>query len=284
MELDLGDLRALVAAADTGSFTDAAAELGCSQAAVSRRIARLESRTGGRLMRRGRRGCEPTALGQRALPHARRILADAARFEDALAGASDRLRVGYAWAALGRHTTPFQREWAAAVPDVQLRFVRWNSPTAGLAEGRCDVAVVRRPLDDNRFGSVVVGLERRVVAFAADDPEWRSRRSLRMAEVAERPVLVDPVAGTTVPELWPVDGRPSRTVETGDSEEWLDTIAVGGAVGTSSEATAVHNPRPDVLYRPLSDGPPITVRLVWWRDDPPAMLARLVERVAERYR
>ncbi|MFD0996711.1 DNA-binding transcriptional LysR family regulator [Pseudoclavibacter chungangensis] len=181
-------------------------------------------------------------------------------------------------------TTPLQREWAAAEPEVELRFVRWNSPTAGLAEGRCDVAVVRRPLDDDRFRSVVVGLERRVVAFAADDPQWRTRRSLRMAEVSTRPVLVDPIAGTTVPELWPENSRPARTVETGDAEEWLDTIAVGSAVGTSSEATAVHNPRPDVLYRPLADGPPITVRLVWWRDDPPPMLARLVERVADRYR
>jgi hypothetical protein len=47
---------------------------------------------------------------------------------------------------------------------VSLQLVRTNTPTGGLAEGSCDLAVVRTPseadrVDPGRFGSAVVGLD-----------------------------------------------------------------------------------------------------------------------------
>ena len=56
-------------------------------------------------------------------------------------------------------------------------------PTGGLAEGACDVAVVRTPpvppaSPTGRFDDVIVGLESRYCAVAADDPLAR-RRQLR---------------------------------------------------------------------------------------------------------
>jgi hypothetical protein len=56
-----------------------------------------------------------------------------------------RLRIGHAWSAMGRHTPEFQRRWAAMYPDVELQLIRTNSGTGGLAEGLCDLAVVRTP-------------------------------------------------------------------------------------------------------------------------------------------
>lgn len=277
------ELKVFVAAVETGSFTDAAAELHVSQAAVSRTIASLERGVGVQLLRRFARGCELTSAGQQVLPEARRLIAEAARFDEFLMTRHARLRVGYAWAALGRHTAPFQRRWDQESEAVALELVRFNSPTAGLAEGICDVAIVRRDVDERRFESVVVGLERRLVAFAADDPNWARRRQLSMSEIAERTIVIDPRVGTTSEDLWRDSERPLRFIESTDVDGWLDTIAAGRAVGTTAEATAHHHPRPDVSYRPVKDGPRIPVRLAWWRDTRPAGLSGLIDAVTWLY-
>ncbi|MGG5752699.1 LysR family transcriptional regulator [Zafaria sp. Z1313] len=277
MEWSLRELRFFVAAAEAGSFTEAADRLFVSQAAVSRTIAQLEKSVGDRLLRRLPRGCEPTATGLQVLPEARRMLAEAARFTEFLASRHGVLRLGYAWAALGRHTTRLQRDWAVRHPAMELQLVRHNVPTSGLAEGWCDVAVVRRPLEDGRFDSVVVGLERRLAAFASDDAQWARRRQLGMAEIAERTVVIDPRVGTTGSGLWTGGKQPPRFIEIGDVDTWLDAIAAGRGVGTTSEATAHHHPRSGVRYVPVKDGPRIAVRLAWRKGEPPPGLADLID-------
>lgn len=277
MEFSLRELRHFEAVARVGSFTDAAIELGVSQAAVSRMVAALERRVGGRLLRRTPHGAEPNARGRELLPQIRRVLAEVGALGERVTAARGVLRVGYAWAAVGVHTAPLLRRWAAEHPDVDLRLVKHHSPTAGLAEGACDAAVVRVDVDSERFDSVVVGHERRLVAFSADDPEWARRRSLSMAEVARRPIVADPRTGTTRPDLWPPDQRPTLLVEVGDTDAWLDAIASGRGVGTTAEATAAHHPRVGIVYRRIADAPLIPVRLAWHRQDRPASIGDLVD-------
>ena len=54
MNIELRQLRCLIAIAEAGSFTDAAIDLGISQAAASRTLASLESALGVRLPVAGR--------------------------------------------------------------------------------------------------------------------------------------------------------------------------------------------------------------------------------------
>ncbi len=283
MEWSLRELRYFVAAAEAGSFTDAAARLFVSQAAVSRTIASLEKTVGDRLLWRMPRGCELTSTGQQLLPHARRVLSEAERFTEFLTSRHGVLRLGYAWAALGRHTARLQRTWAPRHPAIELELVRHNSPTAGLAEGVCDVAIVRKPFDDKRFDSLVVGLERRLAAFASDDPQWSRRRLLSMAEIADRTVIIDPRVGNTSSRLWNDADQPPRFIESTDVDTWLDAIAAGRGVGTTAEATAHHHQRPGVTYRPIKDGPRIPVRLAWWHDHRPNGLTDLLDSVTQLY-
>lgn len=79
--------------------------------------------------------------------------------------------------------------------------------TAGLAEGLCDLAILRTAVDGKRFASTIAGHEWRYCALAADDP-WARRRSIRLDEVPQRTVLIDRRTGTTTPDLWP--GRRGR--------------------------------------------------------------------------
>jgi len=282
MDVELRHLRCLVAIVDEGGFTDAAIALGVSQAAVSRSLASLERALGVRLLRRTSREVTPTAAGLRVLSHARRVLGEVEGLIREAASGQAFLRIGYAWSALGRHTLAFQRGWAEARPGTELELVRTNSATAGLAEGVCALGVVRRALDERRFDSVIVGLERRLCALAADDPLAR-RRSVRLGDLTGRTLLVDRRTGTTTTELWPVDARPV-TRETHDVDDWLTTISTGRCVGMTAESTAHQYPRPGVVYRPVRDAEPIAVRLAWWRDDPHPAAPTVVELLTALYR
>jgi DNA-binding transcriptional LysR family regulator len=282
MSLELRHLRCLVAIIEGGSFTDAAIDMGISQAAVSRTLAALETELGVRLLRRTTREVTPTAAGARVLPHARRVLADADNLVREAATGHARLRIGYAWSAMGRHTLAFQRRWPALPAETELQLIRTNSATGGLAEGACDVAVLRTPPDERRFDSVIVGLERRFCAMAADDP-WSRRRAVRLADISERTLLIDRRTGTTTAGLWPLQARPSVEY-TSDIDDWLGVIATGRCVGVTAEATVALYPRPGIVFRPLRDAPPIEVALAWWRDDPHPAIPAAVELLAGLYR
>lgn len=283
MNVDLRQLRALVAVLEEGTFTDAAIALDTSQASVSRAVADLERSLGRRLVQRTSRGALPTPIGRQVADRGRRALAEIAGIEQlSREDLPTELRIGFAWAVFGPRTTTVQRRWQAANPDGTLTFLQSNSPTAGLVEGLVDIAVIRRPLDDRRFEISPVGLENRVVAVSADDPLSRRRR-LQLADLVDRPIALDPASGSTSTDLWPAAARPSTVKEVHGIEEWLTAIGAGLAIGMTSEATADQFPRRGVRYRPVLDAPPIAVWLVWWRDDPPAGAGALRQLVAEIY-
>lgn len=282
MDLQLSQLRALVAVDRTGTFTDAAAALGVSQAAVSRAIAALETELGVRVLQRSTRHVSLTPAGGRVLSSAHRVLDEIAHLRRIVAESDAELRLGYAWAAVGKHTRNLQRKWAEAQPAVSLVFVQSNSPTSGLSEGTADIAIIRRPLTDSRFGTALIGVEARYAALATDNPLAR-RRNVRLADLARYPIAIDSRTGTTTPELWqplppPVDIRDTHGVD-----EWLTLIAAGQAVGITSEATANQNPRPGVAYRAVRDARPIPVSLAWWKDAPPRHLPELLRLACEIY-
>jgi DNA-binding transcriptional LysR family regulator len=70
---DAIQLLTLLAVADAGSESGAAAELGISQSAVSRRLAALQRKSQAHLVRRGPQGIALTAQGRALLPHARTL-------------------------------------------------------------------------------------------------------------------------------------------------------------------------------------------------------------------
>src|SRR5690348_13730466 len=69
--MNLTQLRSLIAVAETGSFTAAAASVGVTQSGMSQALAALEESLGVKLLVRQRRGVELTAFGEQALHHAR---------------------------------------------------------------------------------------------------------------------------------------------------------------------------------------------------------------------
>ncbi len=265
MDVELRHLRAFAAIGNEGTITGAAAALHVSQPALSRTLEQLERRLGTRLVERTTRSLALTEAGARLLAHTNRILT---QVDDALAEVTAgprALRVGFAWAALGRHTVPLLRGWRRARPDAEVRVFRLDDPEDALRRGEVDVAFVRSPAaPDRELASADLYLEPRVAAVPEDHPIAQAA-GVRLVDLADRPVAFCATASSSSVELWPAGHRPT-TVDVANTDEWLTAIATGDAVGVTAEATAHTHPHPGVHYLPITDAEPVAVRVVWPRN------------------
>lgn len=140
--MDIEALRTFVAVSETGRFQAAADELGVTQQAVSKRVARLERDLGVRLFTRSARGTTPNASGRALLPHARELLSVASRAKASLVRGSRAFRVD----VLNRRTAPATALHAfhRALPGHDLDVVTLPDADLGavvdaVTEGRIDV-------------------------------------------------------------------------------------------------------------------------------------------------
>lgn len=182
-ELDLGAVRAFVVVAECRHFGEAAAELGITQQAVSKRIARLESDLSTTLLTRLRSGTGLSHDGQLFLPHARALLDAADRAVAALHNdrplCVDVQDTRLAGAELVRR---FYETVAGLDIDVVtsggLRVAR-----ARLEAGTVDAAFARvGPVDDG-VARVPAWLEPTVVLVSAEHP-LAQQDQVSMAELA----------------------------------------------------------------------------------------------------
>ena len=146
-----GEMAAFVEVARQGSLSGAARALGLTPSAVSRIVGRIEGRLGVRLLVRTTRSLRLTAEGENYVRAARRILADIAEAERAIADqASPRGRVRLSMAsAHGRMSVlPLLGEFTARYPGITLD-IDLSDEVADIPGGRADVAIRFGPLADS---------------------------------------------------------------------------------------------------------------------------------------
>jgi DNA-binding transcriptional LysR family regulator len=193
--LDIGLLRAFVAAAETASMTVTASTLHLTQGAVSQQIKRLEEVFGCRLFERDRRGLRLTPPGERLFGRARRLLNlnDDIWTEMITDAVQGRVRLGAPPDLVGTHLAPVLKAYADAFPQVEVSLVCGSSPELGeaLAAGQVDLAVVEE-LADSCAGECL-SIERLVWAGARAGTAHR-KRPLPVSMVADtcafRPVVL----------------------------------------------------------------------------------------------
>ncbi|WP_100501686.1 LysR family transcriptional regulator [Geodermatophilus chilensis] len=266
MTADLRHLRAFLHVVDAGTITAAAAKMHMSQPAVSRLLAQLEAHLNTCLVDRS---THHLALTRAGAAYRERVVAAVAAVDAVLdpAALSPRpLRLGHAWSALGAHTPRLLRRWGELHPDVELQLVQIEDRSAGLWDGRVDIAVIRGPVSRSGFRSSHLHDEARLAAISVEHP-LAHQPQLSLIDLADNPVLVNSVTGTTGAGLWPSDHRPARTIEVGSTEDWLAAVAAGRGVGITPSSTTELYRYPGVEFVPLTDAPPVPVFLVW--SDPP---------------
>ncbi len=149
--MDIAALQALVAIADTGSFSRAAEQLFMTQPAISKRLAALESELGVQLVDRLGRRCRLTEAGESLLVSSRRILADIATSREEVRSLSDaiggRLRLATSHHIGIHRLPPVLKHFTQACPDVDLDLMFMDSEQACdlVAEGSVELAVVTLP-------------------------------------------------------------------------------------------------------------------------------------------
>ncbi|NEC19042.1 LysR substrate-binding domain-containing protein, partial [Streptomyces parvus] len=99
-----------------------------------------------------------------------------------------------------------------------------------------------------------------VAAVTADGP-LAARPSLELADLADGPVVLNTVSGTTTVDLWPPHARPAATLTVGNTDDWLTAIAAGRGSGVSTASTAELHPHAGVAYVPLDNAPGVPVLL-----------------------
>lgn len=153
MDNRAGEMEVFVTAVDMKSFSAAGRRLGLSPSAVSKLVSRIEDRLSTRLLVRTTRRLEPTPEGEAYLERARRILADIAETERAVADgarATPRgpLRVNAAVGFGERYILPIAPEFLALYPEIQLDLTLTDSMIDVVGE-RADVAIRTGPLRDS---------------------------------------------------------------------------------------------------------------------------------------
>ncbi len=111
------------AAAESQSFTAAAAQLNLTQAAVSQRIRNLEARLGRALFTRLPRGVELTADGEAYAPHVKQALATLERSTaDLFSAPRARISISGSASVIALWITPRLPTLLARFPDLQVSF------------------------------------------------------------------------------------------------------------------------------------------------------------------
>ena len=162
----LGGLEVLVAVADTGGLSRAAARLRMSAPAVTRALAALEARLGVALFVRTTRSVRPTEAGLRLAAQARRLLAELEEAEKEAGGAaavpSGHLSVT-APVTFGRlHVAPVLADVLRAYPALSASLVGVDRRVNLVEEGH-DVAVRIGELGEANLIARRLGSVRRIV-------------------------------------------------------------------------------------------------------------------------
>ncbi|MBF8170616.1 LysR family transcriptional regulator [Streptomyces olivaceus] len=286
--MDLDAVRTFVAAADAGQFREAAAELGVTQQAVSKRVAALEHGLGVRLFARTRRGAELTIDGQAFLPHARELLRVAERAVASVRAGCRPLRVDVI-ASRGA-ATGLMRDFHRAYPGTDLDVVMLfgiETALAALRSGTIDasfraVAMPGRPLPGD-IESVRV-LDEPLQLLTGPGHALAAARSVTVAQLAGHRIWMPGIAPGTEWGAYYDDlvAEFGLTIEaTGPnfgSDVLIDTVADTPALATfMSERTRLGRPAGHGLRRiPVTDPTPVYPHsLLWHRDNPHPALATL---------
>lgn len=118
----LSGFTVFVQVAETRSFIEAGRMLGISASAVSKSVARLEEKLGGRLFHRSTRSITLTAEGMLFLERSRRILTEieAAELEFSRATSTPRGRLRVSLPLVSSLVLPVLGEFMSAYPDIEL--------------------------------------------------------------------------------------------------------------------------------------------------------------------
>ena len=254
------------------NYRRAAERLFITQPALSTAIKQLEHQTGVTLFRRNTRAVALTDLGMVWLPRVQ----DALRGVDAavddlieMSRRDRRIRLGYLIGTGADVLFRLVRHFETAYPEISVepREFDFSDPTAGLADGTTEVAIIRPPVDLPEHRMLILDAENWVACLPRDH-RLAHRSELSIAELLDDPIVVAPGSAGRWRDYWMAtdarDGKPPTIAAVAATyEEETTTIARGLGISFTSEASARLYGRQGIVYVPIVDRRRNYTALAW---------------------
>ncbi|MFE3262472.1 LysR family transcriptional regulator [Nocardia sp. NPDC059091] len=283
MELRL--LGYVVAIAEEGTVSGAARRLHVTQPTLSRQVRELERRLGVALFEREGRGLTPTAAGAALARRAAAVLAEAdAALEDvrlAAQGMTGRLTVTFAGSGINGPLGAVLGRVRRELSGVDLRLEESFSDaemSAGVLDGRYDIAVQRLPARDARLATRVWWKEPLTMFLPAAHPLAHAVGPAPLSALGQIPLVIWPreVSSRSYDEIIALCHRagvvPRIGAEGRSAQTLLALVAAGfGAAVLADSHRALR--RVGVAPRPLADTS-TSLHVAWRTDDPSPLVAR----------
>jgi DNA-binding transcriptional LysR family regulator len=215
-DVTLRQLRYFVMLGEELNYRRAAERLFITQPALSTAIKHLEHQTGVTLFRRNTREVALTDIGATWLPTVREALRGVDGAVDDLIAASRRdrrIRLGYLIGTGADILFRLVRHFELAYPEISVepREFDFNDPTAGLADGTTEVAIIRPPVDLPDHRMLILDAEDWVACLPRDH-RLAQRADLSITELLDDPIVVAPGTAGMWRDYWiayvPITDRP----------------------------------------------------------------------------
>ncbi|GAA3525403.1 LysR substrate-binding domain-containing protein [Nocardioides daeguensis] len=286
--MELQQMRYVVAIAEHGSFTRAAAACFVVQSALSHQVARLEQELGTRLFHRTSRQVRLSPAGQAFLPIARQCLdaADRARAEVAAATGVVRgpLSIGVIPTVAALDVPETLRTFRERYPDVQVRLTSGNSDThvQQVADGALDLAFLGLPDGWELTGVAgrLLARDRHRAVMAPGHP-LAGRSRLTLARLAGE-AFVDFPAGTTgrlQSDSAFADAGLRREVSFETTDMLLMARLLRAGLAVALLASAFVEQLPGLVAVPVTRAPVRTEHVVWSPFGPSPAAAAFLEQI-----
>jgi DNA-binding transcriptional LysR family regulator len=274
------------------NYRRSAERLFITQPALSTAIKQLEHQLGVMLFTRSTREVALTELAVAWLPKVRDALAGIDCAVDDLIAISAhyrRIRLGYLIGTGADLLFRLVRHFEVVHPEITVepREFDFSDPTAGLADGTTEVAIIRPPVDLPEHRMFILDAEDWVACLPRDHP-LAQRSELAIAELLDEPIVVAPATAGTWRDYWMAmdarDGTPPKIAAVAATyEEETTTIARGLGISFTSEASARLYNRQGIAYVPITDRPRNYTALAWHPAGLSREAAELVAHVREEW-
>lgn len=188
--LDHFSLHLFILVCEEGTIARASERAFIASSAVSKRISDIEARFGTRLLKRSKRGVEPTPAGQALLRHARSLTRAMERLDSELSeyaeGARGHVRVLANVSSIMEFLPEELSDFMLANPRIQADIEERFSPDVvrGVAEGNADLGICRRSTAVGDLEFLPYRQDHLAVVVSADHP-LADRTSLAFEETLD---------------------------------------------------------------------------------------------------
>lgn len=285
MDVTLRQLRTFLTLATVLNFRQAADELYMTQQAVSASMKQLESQLGCPLFSRSTRSVRLTDAGQRLYLAVAPIIGDldVALITTAkeFAEQPPPLQMSFPAGGAGELTSVIMDGVRKQFPSRAFQFndLSWDSITAGLDDGRCDLAILRIPIENERIHTVTLFDEPIMLAISRRNP-LSTAATISLSEALELPVILAQKSEPVWEDFWLLGSERNQPFRIGAIVEGfaqeLEAIASDLGIGFFPAFVSRLYARDDLAFLSVTGGPRAPLALGWRRDHPEAENFQLV--------